>query len=379
MKPSYQFTEDKIKQSFKYRIKKNFLLSTDKYEKVIYTLLLISLYVYAMNSQYPLIYSNRILDILFITKPSIYSPLIENISLSIIGSSIFYIITEIIPYKRRKIEYSDEIELRIFGIYSSLKRILYVILKDEKLGMKLLEENRIQECELLLKNWEDITSFLPPNFVFEEVEKVVTEIREEIDKLLVFENFLDYEIREIIYNIPRCCLFSKTPYSKIRGIVVSNIRLCDIYDIYEKIKDIERYAKKSKKVPEIFSLNLYLNNKIEEYEKYTKNNYLKNSRFAGLHNLSVLFLKNNKMSKAKKYLIMEIRSKAFYLRPEEMKAGNFFQFECENPKLLKDKEYLELRSEIMGIPKESKSIKELLNREYVKNFRNWREEEKNEN
>lgn len=379
MKPSYQFTEDKIKQSFKYRIKKNFLLSIDKYEKVIYTLLLISLYVYAMNSQYPLIYSNRILDMLFITKLSVYSPLIENISLSIIGSSIFYIITEIIPYKRRKIEYSDEIELRIFGIYSSLKRILYVILKDEKLGMKLLEENRIQECELLLKNWEDITSFLPPNFVFEEVEKVVAEIREQIDKLLVFENFLDYEIREIIYNIPRCCLFSQTPYSKIRGIVVSNIRLCDIYDIYEKIKDIERYAKKSNKVPEIFSLNLYLNNKIEEYEKYTKNNYLKNSGFAGLHNLSVLFLKNNKISKAKKYLIMEIRSKAFYLRPEEMKAGNFFQFECENPELLKDKEYLELRSEIMGIPKESKSIKELLNREYVKNFRNWREEENNEN
>ena len=73
---------------------------------------------------------------------------------------------------------------------------------------------------------------------------------------------------------------------------------------------------------------------------------------------------------------MEIKGKAFYLRSEEIKVGNFFQFECENPELLKDEEYLELRSEIMGIPKESKSIKELLNREYVKKFRNWREEEK---
>lgn len=376
MKPSYQFTEDKIEQSFKYRVKKIFLLSTDKYGKIIYILLLVFLYVYARNSQYPLIFSNRILEMLFITKPNVYSPLIENISLSIIGSSIFYIITEIIPHKRREIEYSDEIDLRIFGIYSSLKRILYTIFKNEEIGMKLLGENRIQECELLLKTWEDIIPFLPPNLVFEEVERVVAEIREKIDKLLVFENFLDYEIREIIYSIPRCCLFSQTPYSKIRGIVVSNIRLCDIYDIYEKIKDIERYAKKFNRVPEIFSLNLYLDNKIEKYEKYTKNNYLKNSGFASLHNLSVLFLKNNKISKAKKYLIMEIKSKAFYLRSEEIKVGNFFQFECENPELLKDEEYLELRSEIMGIPKESKSIKELLNREYVKKFRNWREEEK---
>ena len=329
-----------------------------------------------MNSQYPLIYSSRILDILFITKPSVYSPLIENISLSIIGSSIFYIITEIIPYKRRKIEYSDEIELRIFEIYLSLKRILDVILKDEKLGMKLLEENRIQECEILLNTWEDRAKFFTSNFVFEEVEKLIAEIKEKIDKLLVFENFLDYEIREIIYSIPRCHLFRRLLYSEMRGTVVPNIHLCDIYDIYESIQKIESYAKKFKKIPEIFSLSLYSENKIKDYERYILNNFLKNSGFACFHNLSCLFLKNNNKKKAKKYLIMFLKRKDFYLQPEETKAGNFFQFECENPELLKDEEYLELRSEIMGIPKESKSIKELLNREYVKNFRNWREEEK---
>lgn len=374
MKPSYQFTEDKIKKSFKYRIKQSFLLNTDRYEKVIYILLLIALYVYAVNSQYPLIYSNKILNMLLIREQTTYSSLIEATSLSIIGSSIFYIITEIIPYKRRKLEYSKEIELRIFEIYLSLERILDTILRNKKEGINLLKENKAIECELLLKTWEDKVSFFSSRLVFEEVEEIISEIRERIDKLLIFENFLDYEIREIIYNIPRCHLFEALPYSKMRNTVIPNIYLCNIYDIYESVQGIENYARKFKKIQEIYSLSLYSENRIKEYEKYILNNSLKNPSFACFYNLSRLFLKNNKKIEAKKYLIMFLKSKKFYLQPEEIKAENFFQFECENPEILNDKEYLELRSEIIGIPRENKSIKELLDREYVKKFRNWREE-----
>lgn len=365
MQLSYKFTEDIERKRIKYRIKKFFLLNTDKYEKIIYTLFFISIFIYIRNSNYPLIYKNLIFRNVLITEQSNYSQLIESISLSITGSCIFYIITEIFPYKRKKLEYSSEIEIRVFEVYSLLKRILCCIFIDEKKGIKFLEENRIRESEMLLRTWEDEALFFPTVLVFEEVEKVVIELREKIDKLLVFENFLDYELREIIYSIPRTHLFNVLPYSRYREYAASsNISLCYIYDIFEIVILIRKYAVKNKKLKKVL---LELRNYESTISQLKKDLEIKSgfSEYLGIYRQ---YLKKKDLKNAEKYLILALQKKDFYLMNEEYRALNFFALEKENKNILYWEKYLALRSEIIGVSKESKNIKEILDREYVKKF-----------
>lgn len=364
MKYPYEFTEDILQKSFKYKIKKIFLLSTDKYEKIVYSLFFISLFIYIRNLRYPLIYKNIGLEYFLVTEETYYSQLIENISLSIMGSSIFYIITEIFPYKRKKIEYSDEIETRIIEIYYLLKRILNFVFTNEEKALKLLQENKIREGELLLRSWEDIALFYPTRLVFEEVEKTIIEIREKLDKLLVFENFLDYEIRSIMYTIPRTFLFEKSSYSVSRGFIKSNIKLYDIYGIFEIVNLIRKYAFKTKKLDKILLELRNYESTISQIKKGLKIT----SSFTEYLELYRQYLKKKKFKKAKKYLILALKTKNFYLMSEEYIAMHLFYLEKENNDILNWEEYLEIRSEVIKVPKESKNLKELLTQDYLKDF-----------
>lgn len=355
----YQFTEKTLEKNLKNKLRRELILRTENYEWIMLCVFIISVYFYLRHSNSYLIFNYKILKKIFV--PNSHNKIILDFCFSLIVSTIFYFLTIVIPYKIKKFENSLEIERRILEVYNTLGSILAFSIENITVDnfFKLLDENKIEEARNKLSNWEKVINIFSGKKLYEHIDQEKIKLISSIEKVLELNELIDYEIRNIMYNILASHLLIAVPYRENREIIASHkIDIFDVYDIGLNQKKIHEYLFKNNKALEIFLIEYWEKKDFKNYEKITLKKYLINPAFSNLYSLAKFALEIGDKKKYKKYLFMFFKSKIFLLQPIKIKISNFMQFEYENPNLYLDKEYINLRAFFLNISIEHRLTKD---------------------
>lgn len=375
----YIYTEDSPIEKFKNITQIIFNIFLKKQGFILILIFFISLILYFRYSNESIIVSNNLLNKILI--PNLYNSCYKDISLALLTSSIFYFFTSYLPYKLRRKKYFLEIERRLFDVHQNLSLILSILI-DNMDSYKLLEEEKYEEFEKHLLKWTDIRQTVPFNIpLYEAIKPEKKKLKEKINKLLKYSEYLEPELKDILENISYCHLYRASSFDPtpvvLNGYVITpasnSIKFFDVSDLYEILKNLKEFCRKNKRIEEIFLISLRKEKQFTKYEKISLKVFNRNPAFSSYFNLADFAYKERKFKKFVKYLFRFLKSKQLKQQPRNGKLGIFHQIETSYPEILSNKKYLKIRYILLAAPEIEREVITLVQDKEVKTFSRYKE------